>query len=53
VPPPPPPTQVTEQLFEEQLGLAGSQLLKAGLEGLVADYESVVPFFRRASFGSD
>ncbi len=45
--------QVTQQLFEEQLGLAGGQLLKGALEGLVADYEAIIPFFRRASFGSD
>jgi hypothetical protein len=54
--PPPtaaPPAQVTQQLFEEQLGLAGSQLLKSALEGLVADFESIVPYFRRASFGTD
>jgi hypothetical protein len=44
---------VTQQLFEEQLGLAGSQLLKQGLAGLAGDVESILPYFRRASFGMD
>lgn len=44
---------VTQQLFEGQLGLAGSQLLKQGLAGLSGDVEAILPYFRRASFGTD
>lgn len=44
---------ITEQTFTEQLGPAGSELLKAGLDGLVRDVEIVLPFFRSRATGME
>lgn len=44
---------VTEAMFNEQLGVAGSELLKAGLDGLVRDVETVLPFFKSRATGME
>lgn len=44
---------VTEAMFNEQLGPAGSELLKAGLSGLVRDVETVLPFFKSRATGME
>jgi hypothetical protein len=44
---------VTEATFKERLGVAGEELLKAGLDGLVRDVNTVLPFLRSRATGSE
>ncbi|KAK9823006.1 hypothetical protein WJX81_005539 [Elliptochloris bilobata] len=44
---------VTNQLLQEGLGMAGVQLLKEGVDGLVADIERLVPFFTSLTIGNE
>lgn len=44
---------VSEGEFNEKLGAAGSELLKAGLNGLVRDVETVLPFFKSRATGME
>jgi hypothetical protein len=45
--------QVTKQIFEEGLGLAGVSLLKQGVRGLVDDIERLEPYFQNLSVGQE
>lgn len=45
--------KVTEEMFTEQLGPAGTELLKQGLSGLVRDVETVLPFFKSRATGME
>lgn len=44
---------VTEASFQEQLGPAGSELLSAGLAGLVRDVQTLLPYFEGMAKGSE
>lgn len=44
---------VTQDSFKEQLGPAGTELLKVGLDGLVRDVDTVLPFFRSRATGME
>lgn len=44
---------IDEARFNEGLGLAGRELLKNGLDGLVRDVETVLPFFRARATGME
>ena len=45
--------QVTKQIFEEGLGLAGVSLLKQGVRSLVDDVERLEPYFANLSVGQE
>ncbi|CAL5225633.1 g8489 [Coccomyxa viridis] len=45
--------EVTKQIFEEGLGLAGVALLKQGVQGLVDDIDRMEPFFTNLSIGQE
>lgn len=44
---------ITEAEFNERLGVAGSELLKAGLDGLRRDVATVLPFFKSRATGME
>jgi hypothetical protein len=44
---------VTEASFNEKLGVAGAELLKAGVDGLVRDVQTVLPFFKSRATGME
>ena len=45
-------TEVTRQLFEEGLGMAGLELLDNGIKSLVQDVERLEPAFRNLAIDS-
>lgn len=44
---------MSQAQFDEGLGEVGHQLLDAGLKGLVADAERLMPAFRRRTGGNE
>lgn len=50
---PPHPRQVDAAAFEEGLGLAGKELLAAGVAGMVADVQGVLPYFSSMALSAE
>ena len=44
---------ITEASFNEQLGVAGAELLAAGLKGLERDIADVLPYLSAMATGAD
>lgn len=44
---------VTEEMFKEQLGPCGEELLGQGLKGLVRDVDTLLPYFRGMAGGME
>eukprot|EP00878_Enallax_costatus_P009242 GHUV01009660.1.p2 GENE.GHUV01009660.1~~GHUV01009660.1.p2 ORF type:complete len:118 (+),score=50.94 GHUV01009660.1:665-1018(+) len=44
---------VTEEMFNEQLGPCGEELLNQGLTGLVRDVETLLPYFKGMAGGME
>ena len=44
---------IDEAAFNEQLGVAGAELLSAGLKGLEADVADVLPYLSAMANGAD
>jgi hypothetical protein len=44
---------VTAATFKEQLGLAGEELLAAGMAGLVKDVDTLLPYFASRTSGTE
>lgn len=44
---------LSQQVFQEQLSIAATDLLKVGLKGLHSDISAVIPFMTRRSMGTD
>lgn len=44
---------VTQERFAEELGPCGKELLQQGLDGLVRDVETVLPYFKSRAAGME